>query len=86
MAHWVKNLTNTQDDVGLIPGFTQWVKDLALLWCRPAAAAPIQSLAWELPCATGVALKSKNETPHPPARGLDKEDVVHIHNGILLSH
>ena len=29
--------------------------DLALLWlwCRPAVAAPIRPLAWELPCATG---------------------------------
>ena len=25
--------------------------DLLLLWCRPAAAAPIQPLAWELPYA-----------------------------------
>ena len=31
--------------------------DLALLWLwqRPAAAAPIPPLAWELPYATGVA-------------------------------
>ena len=36
--------------------------DLVLpwLWCRPAAAAVIQPLAWELLYATGVALKSKN--------------------------
>ena len=33
--------------------------DLALLWLwyRPAAAAPILPLAWELPYAAGVALK-----------------------------
>jgi len=33
--------------------------DLALLWlwCKPAAAAPIQPLAWEPPYAAGVALK-----------------------------
>ena len=33
--------------------------DLALLWlqCRPAAAGPIRSLAWELLCAVDVALK-----------------------------
>ena len=33
--------------------------DLALLWlwCRPAGAAPIRSLAWELPYATSAALK-----------------------------
>ena len=44
---------------GLIPGFVQWVKDLALLWlwCRPAAAALIRPLAWKPPYAVGVALK-----------------------------
>ena len=30
---------------------------LLWLWCRPAPTAPIRSLAWESPCATGVALK-----------------------------
>ena len=32
---------------------------LLWLWHRPAPAAPIQPLAWELPYATGVTLKSK---------------------------
>ena len=31
------------------------------LWCRPAAAAPIRLLAWELPYAAGTALKSKKK-------------------------
>ena len=37
--------------------------DLALLWlwCRPAAAAPIRPLAWELPYAAAAALKNKNK-------------------------
>ena len=37
--------------------------DLALLWlyCRPAAVALIQPLAWELPYALGVALKRKEK-------------------------
>ena len=37
--------------------------DLALLWPwhRPAAAAPIRPLAWDLPYATGVALKKKEK-------------------------
>ena len=37
--------------------------DLALLWlwCRPAAAVLIRSLAWELPYAVGAALKNKTK-------------------------
>ena len=31
------------------------------LWCRLAAAALIRPLAWEPPCAMGVALKSKKQ-------------------------
>ena len=34
---------------------------LLWLWCRPTAAASNQSLAWELSCAVGVALKSKKK-------------------------
>ena len=40
--------------------------DLVLLWlwCRPVAAAPIGPLAWEPPCAAGVALeKTKDKRP-----------------------
>ena len=37
------NLTSIGEDVSSIPGLTQGVKDLALLWlwCRPAVTAPI---------------------------------------------
>ena len=35
--------------------------DPMLLWCRPGATAPIQTLAWEPPCAAGVALKTKKK-------------------------
>ena len=31
------------------------------LWCRPAAAALIEPLSWEPPCATGAALKKKQK-------------------------
>ena len=39
--------------------------DLGLpwLWCRLAAAAPIQPLTWEPPCAEGVALE-KTKRPN----------------------
>ena len=35
--------------------------ELLWLWCRPAAAAPIQPLAWELPHVAGMALKRQTE-------------------------
>ena len=34
---------------------------LLWLWCRPVAVALIRPLAWELPYATGAALKSKTK-------------------------
>ena len=79
MAKWVKNRHSVRDNMGSIPGFTQWVKDLAIaascsigrrfgsdpllpwLWHRLAVAALIRTLAWELPCATGVALKKQKK-------------------------
>ena len=35
--------------------------ELLWFWCRPAAIAPIRSLAWEPPYAAGVALKKKKK-------------------------
>ena len=61
MAQWLTNPTSNHEVVVSIPGLAHWVKDPALLWlwCRPAAIAPIQPLAWEPPYAVGAALKRR---------------------------
>ena len=53
---------------GSIPGLAQRVKDLHCreLWYRPAAAAPIRPLAWELPYATGEAIINHCATTGTP--------------------
>ena len=38
-----------------------WDPVLLWLWCRPAAEALIRPLVWELPYATGVALKRRKK-------------------------
>ena len=33
----------------------------AVVWCRTAAIARIQALAWEFPCVVGAALKGQKK-------------------------
>ena len=76
----------------MIPGLTQWVKgsDLAVtcgigcrcgldptgLWHRLAAAAPIRPLSWELPYATGTALKKKKKKKIEQDKGKEMRDAI----------
>ena len=52
------NLTSIHEDTGSVSGLSELrIWRCHELWCRPAAVAPVRPLAWELPYATGAALK-----------------------------
>ena len=55
--------------------------DAELLWLRLAAAALIQTLAWELPHARGTVLSKKKKMAK---RQKKKEDVAQRHTGTAL--
>ena len=70
VEQWLTNPTRNHEvavlSLALLSGLRIWCcrelwcrSDPALLWlwCRPAAVALIRPLAWELPHASGVALK-----------------------------
>ena len=58
---------------------------LLWLWCRPAAVAMIQPLAWEPPYAAGAALKKqKNHTYTHTCMHTYLQAGVHRAKGLLL--
>ena len=72
MAQQVKDLIFFCEDAGLLPGLVQWVKDLGLLQavaevedvarircCCGCSCSSNFTLDWELPYATGAAVKKK---------------------------
>ena len=79
------NPTSTHKDVGSILGLTQWVKDQGFLWlwCRPAATALIQPLAWQFPYATGTALKKTKKGVPVMAQQLTNLTGIHEDAGSI---
>ena len=63
LPQWVKDSMLPQSRQSSQMRLDRCSLDSLLLWlcCRPAAAAPIQPLAWKLPYVAGAAVKSKKE-------------------------
>ena len=71
----------------VIKGYNYFGKHPVLpwLWCRPAAAAPIQPLAWEPPYAVGAALKrqnKKNKNKKNPSKKAQLQRSVQEHESL----
>ena len=57
---------------------------LLWLWCRPAAAAVIPPLAWELPYATSAALKRQKKKGEEEVQK-DIEIITSMFGSLLVS-
>ena len=54
------------------------------LWCRPVATALIGPLAWEPPCAVGVALKGENDQNKKRKRKFTLQGRINYEFGINI--
>ena len=87
----IPGLTEQVKDLALLQAYSEGQRcrsDLAFLWlwCRPAAAAPIRPLAWELRYAAGAALKTtttKNKNKKTPQK-TPKPTSIHEDTGSIL--
>ena len=59
--------------------------ELLWLWHRPAATAPIGTLAWEPPYAMGAALKKRTKRQTKSVSMKHLEDGLHSFNDSFLS-
>ena len=53
---------------------------LLCLWCSPAATVLIQPLAWEPPCAVGVALKREKKKDKKKNQKTETPLLKGVHN------
>ena len=83
VVQWVNILTQCHSVMDLpLPAScrvgTSYGSDPVLLqlWCRPAAAAPIQPLAWELPYAAYVAVKRPKRKKNMPTTSFLQKSLI----------
>ena len=81
MAQWLTNPTRSNEvavlSLALLRGLRIW--RCRELWCMLVATAPIRTLAWESPCAAGVALEKGRKTNKTKQ---NKKD-IHIMNSVI---